>query len=398
MAGSALLRSLYLDPAAAGVGWLLDPDSPAAGAGLFDASRRAATDPCDPSGMAADLDDLLVLLRERHLGLATGRVSDEGLTGWADEWRMRLDTERPGTWGTALGTDLYRLRRLVGDNHLRAGGEDPELLRAANARDTEPTHGREPGPIVEDYVHDGVLCLRIRQCDGPSIEAEQLMADFEAAHDRFFNYDKIVVDVRSNPGGSDEFAWNWITRRAARSVSYPPDGCWKIDGKRLAVWNQIVEHAAVAGPDQVPPGLAAQRPTPHPDAELRLETEVETIPPADQPWHGQMLVLTDRGTASAGESVAWMFRQAFDAKLLGGRTGGVLTFGDLAPYILPRSGLQLELATHSFGWTGVEMVGLPVDLELDPRTPLAQTAAGFDRLYSRAGHDAALKGPEREGM
>lgn len=104
-----------------------------------------------------------------------------------------------------------------------------------------------------------------------------------------------------------------------------------------------------------------------------------------------MLVLTDRGTASAAESTAWMFRQAFDTKIIGGRTGGLLTYGDLAPYLLPRSGLYLQVATHAFDWEGIEMVGLPVDLPLDPRTPLAQIATDFDRLHAQAADGGAAR-------
>lgn len=42
--------------------------------------------------------------------------------------------------------------------------------------------------------------------------------------------------------------------------------------------------------------------------------------------------------------------------------------------------------TTTCGRKDVELVGLPVDLELDPRTPLDQIAAGFDTLCAEACH------------
>ena len=75
MAGGEQLRSLYLDPAQAGVPWLLAPDGPGVKEALVSAADRTGSDSCDPIALAADVDDLLVLLRERHIGVATGVVS-----------------------------------------------------------------------------------------------------------------------------------------------------------------------------------------------------------------------------------------------------------------------------------------------------------------------------------
>ncbi|MFD2082769.1 Peptidase family S41 [Actinopolymorpha cephalotaxi] len=384
MLGTADLRALYLDPSTAGISWLLDPDSSRVLDGVTASDRLSADSRCDVDALIVDVPDTLVLLRERHIGLVTGAANPRGLDDWAATWVARLENERPDTWGAALGTAFHDLRWLVGDNHLRVPGEDTDLLRASDRRGGEPVHGREEGPWLEERVVDGVLCLRLRQCGGRSPEVEQAMLHFQDDHARHFAHDKIIVDVRSNPGGSDEFVWKWIADHVPHEVRYVPDKAWRYGGRRLAAWNLMVEQIAIAGEDSISELRRDNTPALRPNGTLTLEADDEVLGVGASPWHGQMLVLTDRLTASAGESIAWMLREAFDAKIVGGPSGGLLTYGDITPYLLPRSRLVLWLATHWFDWRGVEMVGLPVDLTIDPRTPLADIITNFDDLHTAA--------------
>jgi C-terminal processing protease CtpA/Prc len=147
---------------------------------------------------------------------------------------------------------------------------------------------------------------------------------------------------------------------------------WLLDGKRLAAWNQIVRLEALGNP--VTPEQRADQPRPRPGARLRLDRESGVLPAGPEPWRGEMAVLVDHTTASAGESTAWMLRQAFGAELVGTPTAGALTYGDLAPYLLPRSGLELMLPTIQFDVPSYELDGIPVDVECDPRVPLAEFA------------------------
>jgi hypothetical protein len=55
---------------------------------------------------------------------------------------LYLDPASAGVPGAALGDDLYRLRWQLGDNHLRARGEDIDLLRNVDPRGDEPVFGR----------------------------------------------------------------------------------------------------------------------------------------------------------------------------------------------------------------------------------------------------------------
>lgn len=376
------LDTLYLQPSQSGVSWLLDPQSPTL-AGLVRVAReRTAATPCNASALAGDLEDLQALLQQRHFGLATGIVDAPSLPTRIETWRQRLHAERPSRWGAALGADIYGLRRLLRDNHLRAAGEDREILAAADVRAAEVAHGREDGPLISTTEQSGVLCIRIRQFGGTSRAAEECMLAWQNDHARHFGYDRIVVDVRSNPGGADSYTLRWIAEHARNPVHYPPGNMWTVDGKRLSLWNSAAVQEAVGGSDSLSDSLREGRPDPRPSSNLSVQTDEDAVPAGPNPWPGRMIVLLDRLSASAAESTAWILQTAFGARLAGGRSGGFLAYGDLAPYFLPRSGLMINIGTHYLGWSDVEMVGHSVDVALDPRTPLDAVAADFDRIYA----------------
>jgi hypothetical protein len=381
------LELLYLDPAQAGVPWLLDPESPDVMGGLRRASERKPTDSCDAAALSADVPDLLVLLRKRHFGLATGEVDGDGLDAWAAAWRHRLDADRPATWGAALGTGMFQLRRLLRDGHVQAYGEDPNLLIAANPRANEPTALDRDGPVLEEHIVDGVLALRIRRFHGTK-DDDQILKDWAADHTRHFRFDRIVLDLRSNGGGNDTYCYDWMADHLpAATMVAPDDRIWMVGDKYLGMWNAAVATTATQGEDAVPSWLREGRPQPAPDAELAVVSGTDNhMPAGESPWTGQMLVLTDRRTGSSGESVAWMLREGLGARVAGRPTAGVIRFGMAAPYLLPRSGLFLILPTKiNYYPREVELAGIPVDVDLSPVMPLEDVAVYFNRIWDRIG-------------
>lgn len=385
------LESLYLDPARAGVPWLLDPDHPEVLDGLRRASERRPADQCDPAALGADIPDLLQLLRERHFGLATGAIDDHGLDEWAAAWRYRLDTDRPATWGAALGTDMLRLRQLLHDGHVQAYGEDPKLLIAANPRGNEPTALDTDGPVLEEHIVDGVLALRIRHFHGTG-DDDRILNDWAADHVRHFRFDRIVVDLRSNSGGNDSYCRDWMADHLpAATTVVPDDRIWMVGGRYLGMWNMTVAMAATHGDADVPRGLVESRPQPAPDAALAVVSGPDNhIPAGTSPWTGRMLVLTDRRTGSSGESVAWMLREGLGARIAGRPTAGIVRFGIAAPYLLPHSRLVLILPTKTNDYPPeIELSGIPVDIDLNPLMPLEDVATHFNRIWSMANAKAA---------
>ena len=107
------------------------------------------------------------------------------------------------------------------------------------------------------------------------------------------------------------------------------------------------------------------------------------IAPRGAGWHGRMLVLVDGGTGSSGESSAWYLKHLLGATIAGAPTRGQIEFGNVAPYVLPASGLLVTLATkHNDYGIPVEMCGFPVDRAIDPRLPDAEISRAFDSLLA----------------
>jgi hypothetical protein len=342
--------SLYLQGT---LPWLFDPDSPELGTLAREAAARTSATPCDPDALEADSALFTRLLRERHFGVATGRVTLPEVT-----------LPRAETWGE-LGALRDELRAALVDEHIRIfGAPRPSVA--------------DDGPAVEREVVAGVLVLRIRRLVGTP-DDERLLTAWAAGADGDFAHDRIIVDLRGNSGGNDGHTHDWVSRRVRAVERFCTSAGWSVRGKPLGYWNAVAWRQAIYGLDGASLGLVAQRHDPQPDDELELGVETHDLTAGDLPWAGRMLVLVDGRTRSSGESSAWLLRAGLGARLVGESTFGMIEYGDIVQYALPRSGLVIALPTKSndFG-VPVESVGFPVDVPLDPVTPVAEVARRFD--------------------
>ncbi|WP_377497333.1 S41 family peptidase [Microlunatus sp. GCM10028923] len=174
----------------------------------------------------------------------------------------------------------------------------------------------------------------------------------------------------------------WIRDHVRREVVWPGWREWRIGEQVVNRWNVAVfsEPEGRGAPlESIIDAFALST-----SSSLRTVDEPYMIARSASPWSGRMLVLTDKGSAPAAESAAWMLRTGLDAKIIGGRSAGAVGFGNLAPYLLPRSGLKLDLPTASSGWHEESMTGMPIDLAYDVCATLHETAANFDALHADA--------------
>lgn len=342
--------SLYLEGT---LPWLLDPASSELAELAREAVARTSATPCDPDALAADTPLFLELLRERHFGVATGRVALPDVA-----------LPRAETWGE-LADLRDELRASLVDEHIRFFGA-PRPSRSAE------------GPAVERSVVEGVLVLQIRRLVGTP-DDERMLIEWAAGPDDDFAYDRIVVDLRSNSGGNDGHTYRWAERRLRAAEGFCTSAGWVVRGLPLGYWNAAAWRQALYGPDGVSEGFLAQRHDPQPGDELEIDEQTYDLPAGDAPWDGRMLVLVDRHSRSSGESSAWLLREGLGARLVGEPTHGMIEYGNIVQYVLPRSGLVVSLPTKSndYGFP-VESVGFPVDVPLDPATPVEDVARRFD--------------------
>ncbi len=243
--------SLYLQGT---LPWLFDPDSPELRTLAREADARTSSTPCDPDALEADTALFTRLLRERHFGVATGRVSLPVVT-----------LPRAETWGE-LGALRDELRAALVDEHIKIFGAP----RAGVPDD---------GPAVERDVIGGVLVLRIRRLVGTP-DDERLLTAWVAGADDDFAHDRIIVDLRGNSGGNDGHTHTWVSRRLRAVERFCTSAGWSVRGKPLGYWNAVAWRQAIHGPDGASPSLLAQRHDPSPTTSSRSTSRRTTCRPA----------------------------------------------------------------------------------------------------------------------
>jgi len=214
--------------------------------------------------------------------------------------------------------------------------------------------------------------IRIRRYYGPPADVarlEQLARDY-AEHRRA---PLIVIDMRGNAGGDDDYADRWIAK--ARRGDWEK-GTWSLNpvGSFLPwyVWNQEVW--AAISEDRVDDPTSVARRTqlrdqwPRSPAELSIAFKPDRAQGrAEVPYRGRVFVLVDRRCGSSGESAALAFRAGVGAKLVGERTAGLLEYGNARQLVLPRTRLVFQFATkRNYFPTPTEGLGVPVDVYLAP--------------------------------
>lgn len=374
----------YLDVDRSGVDWLLDPDSPQLRLLGKEISERTPASSCDPAGVLDDLGLLRVLLRERHMGIAVGRSSAFDVEDVVEAWTRRVHDRRPVTWDAAVGDAVIQLQEALGDRRT-------QVLHTSSRPVPRPSQAPDAGPVWEARdVRSGRAAARVVRVRAltDAASASRDVAAAVAAADADFAFERIVVDLRGAMGGDDGPVRSWAEGRAAAPWPAVRGGSrWAVGPGRTAlnVWNYLV-FEAVTRPDRAAAALGAQEHQPRPDDTLHLVFDEPVDAPAGpQPWAGRMLVLVDGATASAGESSALLLRDCLGARLVGGRTYGVVEYGAWAPYVLPASGLVVTLPTE---WSEVaeptDVVGIAPDLEIDVTMAVDDVARAFDDLWAAA--------------
>jgi len=372
----------YLGPDRSGIDWLIDVESPTMQALAPDVRSRTPDSPVDVDALIEDVDLLHRLLRERHAFVVLGRTGPEAADAVLDAWAERLRAERPATWGEAIGDVVQALREALGDNH-------HGILGNAAPRPLRPTLGDDPGPAWESAVRTtpsgDVATVRIRTLSDSPEGSPQLEA---GATDRtVLGHDRVVVDMRGNGGGNDAYISRWIADAVVHAHDAPSERCLSVGDKPVMVWNAVALEALRHPGSPPPASLVPHLHTPAPGDELRVELSTEHVPVGARPFQGRMLVLVDGGTGSSGESSTLILRDSLGARVVGVPSMGLLESANVAPYVLPRSGLTLTFPTQ---WVAtpepMEFVGIQPDVELDVTTPLAEVADRFDELWAAADH------------
>jgi len=260
----------------------------------------------------------------------------------------------PGTLRAARGIDASGLVDLATFSAqstaeaivARCGGADVRFER----RRSSTTYAPSDAPVYAWRLVNDVAVIVVRRLFGPPADLATLrrLADDYPAHAAA---KAIVFDFRGNGGGDDSYVHAWIDR-AVRGRWRPPYFEIGIVGARKPCgdWNELVAAQLRDGRADLPDARAA-RDAYWKKAALVTPDSVQSVDLADEtasapsPYRGRVFVLADRTSGSSGESGPEMLRASIGATLVGERTAGYLEYGNIRPWVMPRTGIVWGLAS-----------------------------------------------------
>ena len=171
----------------------------------------------------------------------------------------------------------------------------------------------------------------------------------------------IVLDLRGNSGGSDRFGKEWLESLTGRTFQ-----TWNIrelvspvtlQGDVLLHEWLLANNGARAAKEEAGGRLAYFKERLAEGRRNGLERKWIDVPgpPSDnretaigKPFHGRLILLTDRGTQSSAETFVLMARQVPGPIRVGENPGGMIRFGEIKLYRLPNSGIWVQAGSKHF--------------------------------------------------
>jgi hypothetical protein len=230
----------------------------------------------------------------------------------------------------------------------------------------------DDAPVYERRTVGDATVIVVRRLHGSPKELE-VLAGIAKDYDEHRKKPTVVFDFRGNGGGNDGYVGRWILRAARGKIPPPYIELRIASANACGDWNQMVfdqisydrvdtaearaerdalvaKHALGGVRGEPAHALDAE------GAELKGET----------PYAGRVIAIVDNGSASSGESAPDALRLSLGATIVGERTGGFAEFGNIRPYVMPRTGVGWNLASKRNYYTSPrDGVGIPIDVYLD---------------------------------
>ena len=221
------------------------------------------------------------------------------------------------------------------------------IINPVNAQLTANA-ARLDGPLgnvaVEFLADTAIARLRIRAFDGQRFPPA-LDSAFQLVRER--RIEKLILDLRGNGGGVDEYGALLVGYFMERPFRYFDHIRVRTIAPTFATWPERTFAAMRAGTVPDPEGGYLVTPELHPG--------VGEQRPAAIPFRGRVVVLIDGGTFSTAADVAAHLRSGGRAAFVGEETAGTYegnTSGLNALIVLPNSGLRLKVMMYGY-WNAV---------------------------------------------
>lgn len=295
---------------------------------------------------------------------------------------MRVDGRDPGSRllrsVSSSGLIVYVIGALSSEKHqnsvveLEFAGGDHEMAWLVPAMPLAPA-----GDIYSLSRMDGVPVVAVRSF-GTDRDVSRAMTRFLADAASLRREPAIILDLRSNPGGSDSYGKEWLRLLVGSPVRAELAIAQLVTDTAVSL---LMNAAGMAGDgnDSVS-GLAAvasqakRLADPARPGWARIERERATAP-ADSPW---IVAIVDWHTASASESLIRRLRSLPKTIVMGSNTRGALLSGNAGLLVLPSSGVEVRVPTMM--WLGPDLanndgVGFSPDYWVHPDQAVSRAIA-----------------------
>jgi hypothetical protein len=248
-----------------------------------------------------------------------------------------------------------------------------------NASDEAPTASGAPVELYPGVVP--VLVIRTF-----SNSAEGWLRDLPGLARKLRRAPGFVIDLRGNPGGNYAFAEAFVLELSS--------GRFSVLDESEVMGVEALEGRLNTARYEIALGQVGADARPHYERHLRALTQLVeraraedqeralvsrtgqvVVGRADRPYTGRLVLLADRGCASACEMMIALARQLPNAILAGEPTRGAMEVGEVATFRLPRSGVTVRMGTRRYR---------------DPRGSF-QESRGYEPDVPLAGTDALLE-------
>lgn len=320
---------------------------------------------------------------------AQGGRSDGGLGAWE---RETLARNLGGLWA---GCTPHRVGDLI--PVVLEGGRTTTLVLGASARGLGDwwvdfdQRARLRGSAVPGFEDTPRVILRRLDADTDALTLGSFDLDQteEALISRYFDHpvDRLIVDLRYNPGGSEEVEWRFV----GHFVDHPVDPyVFKtVVSRRLSPASGATNF--VEGDDSTLGAFVSE------DGQYRLRPAKEALPASGQPYRGRLVVVTNGMTGSAAFDAARLLRAEAGAVLVGrpGPHGTNRMVAEKFARVRLPSGIECRIPLVLIVTEPGGDVGPPRPQEIDVPVPLTPPLASGEAPEWQRALEAIASWPNR---
>ena len=220
--------------------------------------------------------------------------------------------------------------------------EEISLTKIKQQENESRLESSEKEKIYKKTEINGIPAIKLRSLHPTDSNQKAQLNQFLSDARNLREYDKLIIDLRWNAGGSPQFAGRWLQRFTGRYVGN----------------NQVEAYLRTEASYRLMKNNLWQYP---PESLQRFKTTIENnfSPLSHRGWSDikidltrelendtELIVLTNSQTISAGEFFIRYLRQLENVTFIGSNTKGSLLIGGVTPFILNNSGIRVGVGTR----------------------------------------------------